>query len=364
MKSDSPIAFVIDSLPSLGGGEKVLFAALEAFPQAEVFTLVYNASVFVGTPLANRKITISLLNKFPFVQNYHRFLLPLMPSAIEQFDLRHYDHIVSFSYAVAHGVMNYNGARHSSYTFTPMRYAWTDLNINGRRTRNSVLIEYLLQRFRRWDKEAASRVHQFASISQTVSQRIQRAYNRQAPVIYPPVETGRFHPKPTREDFYVVISRLVPYKRIDVVVRAFNQLNLPILIVGDGPEMSRLKALAKSNIKLLGFQTDEAVADLLGSARAFVCAAEEDFGIAIVEAQAAGCPVIAYGSGGALETVEDGVTGLFFEEQTDGSLIEAVQKFERMQKSFLPHALAEHAKRFDKNVFLKRFSEFVEPGKI
>ena len=285
-----------------------------------------------------------------------------MPSAIETFDLREYDLIISFSYAVAHGARNYNGARHVSYTYTPMRYAWTNLNVNGTRTRKNFLIDNFMTIFRAWDKRAAARVHQFAAISQVVSQRIQRAYQRDAPIIYPPVEIERFHPNNKREDYYITVSRLVAHKRIDLIVQAFSKLNLPLLVVGEGSELPRLKSLANSNIKFLGYESDEKVAELMNKARGFVCAAEEDFGIAIVEAQAAGCPVIAYGQGGALETVIDGETGIHFSEQSVESLIEAINRFNGISHFFQPEILVNNSKRFSKDGFIKEFLEFVEPS--
>jgi glycosyltransferase involved in cell wall biosynthesis len=355
----SQIAFVVDPLVPLGGAEKVLFAALEAFPHADIFSLVYNKSVFTGTPLAFREIRTSRLDYFPLVRHYHRYLLPLMPAAVERFDLRAYDTIVSFNYAVANGARNYNGARHLSYTHTPLRYAWTDLNLNGTHSHKNRFVDAYLRRFRAWDRNAASRIHTIATNSQAVSQRIRSAYAREARIIYPPVETGRFRPNPQRENYFIALTRLVKYKRIDLLVRAFNQLNLPLLIIGEGPELPRLQAMATSNVKLLGYQSDETVADLLGKARAFVCAAEEDFGIAIVEAQAAGCPVITYGAGGALETVEAGVTGLFFVEQTEGSVIESIHKFESTRQSFDPIEISKRAQRFNKARFVDEFREFV-----
>ena len=359
MSSRPHTAFVIDSLPSLGGGEKVLFAALEANPRADIFTLVYNKPIFTHTPLAQREVSTSYLNMLPLARNHHRLLLPLMPAAVEAFDLREYDRIVCFSYAVAHGVKSHNGARHLSYTFTPMRYAWMDLNINGQRTRRNIIVEAFMRTFRAWDKKAASRVHRFASISEIVSQRICRAFNRDAPVIYPPVEVERFKPDSVREDFFIAISRLVPHKRMEIIVRAFNQLGLSLVIIGDGSELPRLKAMARSNIKFLGFQSDESLASLLGKARAFVCAAEEDFGIAIVEAQAAGCPVIAYGAGGARETLIENVTGLFFEEQTVENLVAAIQRFEKSSDSFSIAPIVQNAQRFSKPRFIREFKEFV-----
>ena len=316
MTSEPRIAFVLDTLPSIVGGEKVLFAALDAYPRADVFTLIYNKKVFIDSPIAKRTIHTSWLDLLPFAHSHHRFLLPLMPPVMERVNLHKYEIVVSFNYAVANGAQNHNGARHVSYTHTPLRYAWTDINLNGRHTRRNPLLNRYMQSFRAWDKKAASRLHAMATNSQTVSKRIHLAYGREATIIHPPVEVERFRPISQRENFFITVTRLVPHKRVDLLVQAFNQLGLPLIIIGDGPELPRLKAMGNSNIIFLGFQSDEKAADLLGRARAFVCAAEEDFGIAIVEAQAAGCPVIAYGAGGARETVIENITGLFFENQT------------------------------------------------
>lgn len=360
MNSEPRVAFVIDALPSLGGGEKVLFTALEVYPDAEIFTLVYNEDVFKHTPLANKKINASFINSLPLAHKHHRSYLPFMPFAVERFDLRAFDRIVCFSYAVAHGAANHNGARHVSYTYTPMRYAWTDLNLDGTHKRKNILLDGLMRAFRAWDQRAASRVHQFAAISQTVSQRIADAYQRDAAIIYPPVEVERFKPCPQREDYYITVTRLVPHKRVDLIVEAFSKLNLPFVVIGEGPELPRLKEMAGSNIKFLGYVPDEQVVELLGKARGFVCTAEEDFGIAIVEAQAAGCPVLAYRGGGARETVQEGVTGSFFEEQDAGSLIEGVEKFEGMRSKFRELELIQNAQRFNKARFKAEFKRFVE----
>jgi len=360
MKSSMHIAFVVDALPSLGGGEKVLFSALEAFPQAEIFTLVYNKKVFASTPLADRKIKTSFLDRIPLAHKHHRLFLPLMPHAIEQFDLRNYETVVSFSYAVSHGVRNFNGARHVSYTYTPMRYAWTGININGTRSHKDPITDLLMKAFRKWDNRAASRVHQFAAISQAVSKRIADAYQREAQVIYPPVEVDKFKPAPKREDFYVTVTRLVAHKRLDIMIKAFSQLKLPLLIIGDGPELPRLKKMAAPNIHFLGHLPDEEVVELLGKARGFVCTTEEDFGIAIVEAQAAGCPVIAYAKGGALETVANGVTGVHVSEQSPECFAEAVRQFECVHSNFHTSNLVQNAQRFDKDLFIEEFRKFVK----
>ncbi len=359
MNSKRRIAFVLDALPAIGGGEKTLFAALEAFPQADVFTLVYNRPAFAGTPIANKHVFTSYLDRLPLAQTHHRLLLPWMPSAIERFDLCQYDIVVAFSYAVAHGVRVRGGARHLCYMYTPMRYAWSDLNLDGTHSRKNPVLHLAMERFRLWDKSAARRVGELAAISHGIAARVWSAYRREAQVIYPPVETDRFHPNRTRRDYFVTLSRLVPHKRIDIVIEAFSKLRLPLKIIGDGPERKKLQQRAAPTIEFLGYQSEESVARLLANARGFVCAAEEDFGIANVEAQAAGCPVIAYQGGGALETVVDGVTGLFFPEQSAGSLIEAIQRFEESAHCFRADDMTQNARKFSKARFQRSFREFV-----
>jgi len=305
----------------------------------------------------------SPLDRFPFAQTHHRFLLPLMPSAIEHFDLRQYDTVIAFSYAVAHGVRVDHAARHVSYMYTPMRYAWSDININGTRSHKNLLLDLAMRKFRAWDTSAAARVHEFAAISDGIAGRIRSAYQRDAYVIYPPVEVDRFSPTGRRGDYIVTLSRLVPHKRIDLVIEAFSRFKLPLKIIGEGPQRKKLQRRAGPNIEFLGYQTEEAVARLLTNARGFVCAAEEDFGIAMVEAQAAGCPVIAYKGGGALETVIDGVTGLFFADQSAASLREAIQQFEESAHCFHTDALVENAQRFSKTRFKRSFQDFVNAAK-
>ncbi len=363
MKSNPRIAFIADALPALGGGEKTLFTALEVFPQADVFTLVYNKPAFVSSPVANKDIITSYLDKLPFAHTRHRLLLPLMPSAIESFDISQYDIVVSFSYAVAHGVRVKNGTRHISYTYTPMRYAWSDLNIDGTHSRKDPLVNLVMDRFRTWDQAAARRVHEFAAISEGIAGRIQSAYQREARVIYPPVETERFSLNGQRGNYFVTLSRLVPYKRLDLVIEAFAYLGLPLKVIGEGPQRKRLQRRATPNIQFLGYQSEEAVAELLGGARGFICAAEEDFGIAMVEAQAAGCPVIAYKGGGALETVIDGVTGLLFPEQSAASLKEAVKRFEDTSHCLRSRDMRDNAQRYSKRRFTNSFREFVNSVK-
>ena len=364
MISKPRIAFILDALPAIGGGEKTLFAALEVFPHADIFTLTYNQKAFAETPIASRKIFTSYLNRVPFAQTHHRLLLPLMPAAIERFDLCQYDVVVAFSYAVAHGMRVRDGAQHLCYMYTPMRYAWSNINLDGTHSRKNPLVDLAMQKFRRWDRSAAARVHEFAAISYGIAGRIQAAYQREARVLYPPVEVERFSVSGQRGDYFVTLSRLVPHKRVDLVIEAFSSLKLPLKVIGDGPERNRLQRRAGHNIEFLGYQSENAVARLLGNARGFVSAAEEDFGIAIVEAQAAGCPVIVYRGGGAVETVIEGETGLFFEKQSAQSLIEAVQAFQDSTHSFRAGIMVDNARRFSKERFKRSFQQFVDsPGR-
>jgi len=359
MKSETNVAFVIDALPVMGGSEKVLLAALELFPRAQIYTLVYHPEKFVDTPLEGRDISTSFINFLPFARSAYRKYLPLMPRAIEALDLGRHDLVISFSYAVAHGARVRAGAKHLSYNFTPMRYAWRDLGLNGGSRPNNLLLHWLLRNFRSWDQRAAVRVDRFAAVSRATAERIRRAYRREAQIIYPPVELGRFRPGARREDFYVTIARLVPHKRLDLIVGAFSRLRLPLVVIGEGPEFGRLKRAAGPLVRLIGRQPDAVVAELLGKARGFVCAAEEDFGIAIVEAQAAGCPVLAYGRGGALETVQEMKTGSFFHEQTVESLIDGLQQFEHEFASFRPGDLIGSARRFSRERFKRDLALFV-----
>ena len=243
--------------------------------------------------------------------------------------------------------------------YTPMRYAWNGINLDGTHSRKNPILNLAMQKFRAWDRSAASRVQEFAAISHGIARRIRSAYQRESRVIFPPVELERFSARQQRGDYFVTLSRLVPHKRIDLVIEAFSRLKLPLKIIGEGPQRNSLQRQAASNIEFLGYQSEEAVARLLAGARGFVCAAEEDFGIAIVEAQAAGCPVIAYKGGGAIETVIEGVTGIFFAEQSAGSLQEAVRQFEDSAHCFRTDNLVQNAQKFSKSRFQKSFASFV-----
>lgn len=352
------VALVVDALPGIGGAEKLVMSAAELFPEAPIFTLVYNRPAFRDTPLAARRVITSYIDRLPGAPSGYRKYLPLLPHAIRNFDLSGFDVVLSFSYAVAHGVRLQPGQRHLSYTFTPMRYAWRDFGLNGKKLAARRWTQSLFCWFRTWDAGVVGRVERMATVSHHIRQWVRRVYQREARVIYPPVDVERFKPGIERGDYYVSVARLVPHKRVDLVVEAFNRLGLPLLVVGDGPMRGQLERSAGENIHFTGFLGDEIMADLLGGARAFVSASEEDFGMAVVEAQAAGCPVIAYGKGGALETVTPGQSGMFFDEPCPESLAEAVGRFARRVREFDPLHIASCAQRFNKERFLRELGAF------
>jgi glycosyltransferase involved in cell wall biosynthesis len=358
MPLKSNIAFVIDALPGIGGAEKVLMAAMELFPEAPIYTLLYNRDRFENSPIACRQVAPSFIQRLPFARTHYRKYLPVMPLAVQRFNLGAYETIISFSYAVANGVKVREGQSLLSYTFTPMRYAWSNMGLDGKPRRSSLALDWIFRQFREWDLAAVNRVHRFAAVSGWISDWIRRDYRRDPCVIYPPVEIERFSPASERDSYYVTIARLMPHKRIDLIVDAFNCLGLPLLIIGDGPERRRLELRANENVRFLGFQPDSVIEDLLNRARGYICPGIEDFGIAMVEAQAAGCPVIAFGAGGALEIVIENRTGLFFDESVPESLIAAVERFN--QASISGHDCAANARRFNKNRFLLEMGAFVK----
>ncbi len=359
------MAIVHEWLNIYGGSERLLAETLKIFPEAQVHALIHNPRNLLGTPLEGLYVKTSFLQKIPRVEDLYRGLLPLMPLAVENLNVNRYDIVLSISHAVAHGIKTHKGQIHVSYICTPMRYAWhlQDDYLNLHHLDKPLIgsaARLTLGLLRRWDKDSAPRADQLLAISQWTRQKVLQAWERDADVIYPPVNVERFTPAKEREDFYIHVSRLVPYKMTAEIVRAFNELKLPLLVIGDGPEMPRLQKLAKENVKLLGFQPDEVVAGLLSRARAFVFMATEDFGIAMVEAQAAGCPVIAYGKGGAVEIVQNGETGLLFTEQSAVSLSEAILRSRTMQLN--SEAASHNAARFSSERFRSEFSSYI--GKI
>lgn len=356
------VAIVHEWLNSFGGSERLLAQLLHLLPNADVFALIHSPKSLQNTELKNIKVQTSFLQNIPYVEKHYRKLLPLMPLAIESLNVSEYDLVLSLSHAVAHGVKTHKKQTHISYISTPMRYAWhmrdDYLNLHGltnplvRAAANGTL-----SLLRHWDTSASARSDSLIANSQWTASHIREAWGRDSQVIYPAVDVDRFTPSKKRDNFYLFVSRLVPYKMATEIVKAFNILKLPLIIIGDGPEFPQVQRLASENITVMGYQPDPIVTELMNKAKAFVYLATEDFGIAMVEAQAAGCPVIAYYKGGASEIVRDGETGLLFKEQTAESLVEAIQKFENMKLN--GKAASDNAARFSTERFKREFSEFI-----
>ncbi|NEQ54243.1 MAG: glycosyltransferase family 4 protein, partial [Leptolyngbya sp. SIO3F4] len=327
------VAVVHEWLASHAGSEKVVEQILQLYPGADLFSLVNFLSPEQQNFIGHRSVQTSFIQKLPLAKRAFRQYLPLMPLAIEQFDLSTYDVVISSNHAVAKGVLTAPHQLHISYVHTPIRYAWDlqhqylqqsglERGVKGGITR--LILHYL----RLWDTTSANRVDRFLANSQFIAKRIWRAYRRPAKVIYPPVDISRFEWQHPRDNFYLTVSRFVPYKRVDLTVKAFNQLGLPLVVIGDGSDWQRIKDIAGPNIRLLGKQTDAVVSDYMQRCKGFIFPAEEDFGITPVEAQAAGAPVIAFDRGGVTETVIHGKTGILFPEQTVDSLVQAIKSFE------------------------------------
>lgn len=359
MPEEPRVAVVIDALPSYRGAERVLASALEIWPQAEVHTLIYEPAGFRGTQIAEHRIHTSFIQDLPGGRSNYRSLLPLLPMAIEGLDVQDADIVLSFNYAVANGVRCRPDQLHMSYTFAPLRYAWQDAGKYFRSGLSAPAARMAMHFFRPWDRRAAQRVHHMLAISKWTADCIRQAYQREAEVIYPPVETALFQQSQRPGEYFVAFSRLVRQKRLDVVVEAFTRLGLPLLVIGEGPERSRLTAIAGPNVTLVGAKSSREASAIVGRARALVHAAEEDFGLVMAEAQAAGRPVIAYGGGAAPEIVIDGKTGILFGEQTVESVIAAVRCFIEDAATFQPNACMENSQRFDKTRFQSAFRETV-----
>jgi glycosyltransferase involved in cell wall biosynthesis len=359
------IAIVHEWLVTRAGSEQVVEQMLRLYPQADLFSLVDFLPDELRGCLQHKPVTTSFLQHLPGSKRRFRAYLPLMPLAVEQFDLDGYDLILSSNHAVAKGVITRPDQLHLCYVHTPIRYAWDFQHqyLRGSRLHRGVRslpTRMILHYLRLWDLASAYRVDQFAANSHYIARRIHKMYRRDAQVIYPPVAVDRFRPHLSRENFYLAIARFVPYKRVDLIVAAFNQLGLPLVVIGDGPDRPHLQAIATPNVTLLPPQPDAVIADYLQRCKAFVFAAEEDFGITPVEAQAAGAPVIAYGKGGAVETVIAGKTGLFFPQQTIESLIQTIREFESGHYQFSPEDLRQNAERFSPERFGQEFRQFVE----
>ncbi|MDD5676206.1 MAG: glycosyltransferase [Chitinivibrionales bacterium] len=357
-------AIIHEWLVTQAGAESVLQSIYQLYP-GDLFTLFHDPDGLRDTPWEHVPVRTSMLQRLPLGKKHHRAFLPLFPMAIEQFDLREYPLIISSSYAVAKGILNASDQLHICYCHSPMRYVW-DLTFEYLEAAGlvggikSFLVRAIFHYIRLWDAIASLRVNEFVANSHYIANRINKCYNRSATVIYPPVDVDRFSISDRRENYFITASRLVPYKRLDLIIRAFNQLGLPLVIIGGGPSLNALKKIAGPTITLTGHLAEPAMVSYLRSARAFVFAAEEDFGIVNVEAQACGIPVIAYGRGGVLETVMPEKTGLFYYRQDVPSIVDAVQKFLKIETTFDPITIRANAERFPRSRFEKEFKTFVD----
>ena len=357
------VAIVHDWLASAGGAggaEKTLEAVMEIFPNAPLYTTVYNPER-MPEKFRRYDIRTSFIQKLPLAKTSYQLYLPLMPAAIESLNLDEYDIVISFNHSFAKGIITKPSALHISYCYTPLRYAWdmyqTYLAHEGLPKWKKIFIPFIFNYLRTWDVVSSFRVDKFAAISRHIARRIKKYYGRESEVIYPPVDVDKFSISSNIGSFFLIVSRLVSYKRVDLAVRAFNELGLPLVIIGTGPLFHKLKKLAKPNIKFMGRQDDDIVRKYLSECRAFIFPGEEDFGITPVEAMASGRPVIAYGRGGVLETVDE-ESGIFFSESTPSSLVKAVRDFEG--KKFSPEKIRKKALRFDKKIFQDSFLKMVE----
>lgn len=362
------IAIVHEWFTSHAGSEKVVEQILKVYPNADLYSLVDFLSPAQRKFIAGKPVTTSFIQSLPFARRHFRNYLPLMPLAVEQFDLSDYDLVISSHHAVAKGVLTRPDQLHISYVHTPLRYGWELQHqylrqANLTRGAKSWLTRAILHYMRLWDVACANRVDAYIANSQYVARRIEKTYRRSATTIYPPVEVERFRADRPREDFYLTVSRFVPYKRVDLTVQAFIQLGLPLVVIGDGDSDKALRQMAdgnRGNIQFLGRQPNSVVEDYMQRCRGFIFPPEEDFGITPVEAQAAGAPTIAYAKGGQAETVLHEQTGYLFCHQTVESLVQSVRRLEASVGQFEAGVLRQNAERFSAERFRLAFQSFVE----
>lgn len=370
MHQDLSIGIVADWFVTYAGSEKIVAEFIELFPDSELYSVVDFLSKENKLHFKNKEITTTFIQNLPFAKKKYQTYLPLMPFAIEQLDVSKHDIILSSSHAVAKGILTGPDQLHISYVHSPIRYAWDlqhqylrEAGLN--RGLKATLARWFLHKIRLWDCRTANGVDHFIANSEFIARRIKKVYGREADVIYPAVDVERFALQTNKQDYYMTASRMVPYKRMDLIVEAFSHMpTRKLVVIGDGPEMNKIKSKATSNIEILGYQPNDVMQKYMSEAKAFVFAAEEDFGITPVEAQACGTPVIAYGKGGALETIipigKDHPTGLFFYKQDVQSLVEAISKFESSSDFILPENCRENALKFSVERFRTEIKHYVE----
>lgn len=361
------VAIVQEWLVTVGGSDKVVKAILDIFPDADIYTLVAKKEVCDELGIPWEKVHTSFIQKMPLGTKKHRAYLPLFPFAIEQFDLRGYDVVISSSHCVAKGVLTKADQLHICYCHSPIRYCWDMYNEYLEESHldkgfKSWLVRLMLHPIRQFDAIAGSRVDYYISNSDYVGQRIRKTYRRKATTIHPNIDISNFELCNDKQEYYLASSRLVAYKKIDTIIEAFNQMpDKKLVVIGGGPNLEAYRKLAKDNVTVMGYQPFDVLKDKMQHAKAFVFAADEDFGMIPIEAQSCGTPVIAYGHGGSLETVNGGKTGLFFYEQTPEAIVEAVNRFEAMgSQPFAPADCRQWAEGFSEERFKREIKEFVE----
>lgn len=357
------IALVHDFLLKLGGAERVLASLARIFPDTPIYTILYDHKA-VGDVFPQDRVRTSSLQKYPsFLRKRYKMLFPILPQKMEAFDFSDFDLVISSNSAYAHGIVTRLHTKHLCYVHSPMRYAWDyyhrymqdqDAGFFAR-----MGVAYFMKKMRVWDKLSADRADLFVANSHHVRKRIQKYYRTDAEVIYPPVSVDRFIVTPKYEDYFLIVSTLTPYKRIDLAVELFNKLGRRLVIIGDGADRARLQGMAHTNIEFLGWKPDDVVREYLQHCRAFIFPGEEDFGIAPVEAMACGKPVLAYGVGGARETVIPGVTGEFFMEQTVAAMEDALGRLLVHAKTYNPLAIRKQAEEFSEEMFVKKMRQTV-----
>lgn len=360
------VAIIQEWLVTVGGSDKVVKAILDVFPDADIYTLVAKKEVCDELHIPWKKVHTSFIQKMPLGTKKHRAYLPLFPFAIEQFDLRGYDIVISSSHCVAHGVLTKADQLHISYCHSPVRYVWDMYNeyLEESHLKNGLkswLVRYMLHRIRDWDILSSLRVDYWISNSDYVGRRIKETYRKDSTTIHPNIDISCFDLCEEKQDYYIASSRLVAYKKIDIIIEAFNRMpDKRLVVIGGGPNLKAYRRMANSNIEVMGYQPFEILKDKMQHAKAFVFAADEDFGMIPIEAQSCGTPVIAYGHGGSLETVKEGKTGLFFYEQTPDAIIDAVKRFESMgHVPFLPKDCRVWAEKFSEERFKNEIKAFV-----
>lgn len=364
------VAIVHDWLVTYAGAEKVIEQILNIYPNADLYSLVDFIPDKNRGFLKGKSAKTTFIQKFPFAKSKYRQYLPLMPLAMEQLDLSSYDLVISSSSAVAKGIITGPDQMHICYCHSPIRYAWDlqhqYLKESGlEKGIKGLVAKLILHYIRNWDYRTSNGVDFFISNSDFIGRRIWKVYRRKSTTIYPPVDVASFSLHEQKEDFFLTASRMVPYKKIDIIVEAFSKLpNKTLVVIGDGPDFNKIKSKAGPNVKMLGYKSNEVLIDYMQRAKAFIFAAEEDFGITPVEAQACGTPVIAYGKGGTKETIrglfeDEKPTGIFFKEQTSTAIVQAIKEFENNKECFLAKNCRENAVYFSKNRFINEFSSFI-----